>query len=416
MVLRPKRLVMDGWILAVCMGVLGQDHRWLNVLLPVIIHPMTRLGILGGGQLAQMMIQAAISLGIETAVLERTPDSPASRLTHHQWVGDWKAAESQAVLSEFAALCDTITLENEFVPPQVLEHLTSLGVVVYPTAQTLHAIRDKLTQKQIMAQHGLPLPAFAEVNSPQDIQAFTRTNGLPVILKARTDGYDGYGNATIRSEGDIASALSKLVNRACYVESFVPFVRELAVMVLRGQDGEIRVYPVVETVQHNHICHIVRAPAAIAPEIAEHAQGVAIQAVEAINGVGVFGVELFLLENGEIVYNEIAPRPHNSGHYTIEGCVTSQFENHIRAVLGWPLGSTDLVAPAVVMVNILGKRDGTVRPEGIKAALAVPGAHIHIYGKRESRVGRKMGHITVLGESVEQAEPVARQAADLVDI
>ncbi|KAB2852866.1 MAG: ATP-grasp domain-containing protein, partial [Anaerolineae bacterium] len=138
--------------------------------------------------------------------------------------------------------------------------------------------------------------------------------------------------------------------------------------------------------------------------------------VEAVNGVGVFGVELFLLKNGEIVYNEIAPRPHNSGHYTIEGCVTSQFENHIRAVLGWPLGSTDLVAPAAVMVNILGKRDGLVRPDGVKAALNVPGAHVHIYGKRESRIGRKMGHVTVLGDSLEQVERLARQAADLVDI
>ncbi|MBZ0283047.1 MAG: 5-(carboxyamino)imidazole ribonucleotide synthase [Anaerolineae bacterium] len=377
---------------------------------------MTRLGILGGGQLAQMMTQAAISLGIETAVLERTPDSPASRLTHHHQIGDWNASENQAFLADFAALCDVVTLENEFVPPHVLEALAAFGPMVYPTAETLYLIRDKLTQKQIMAQNELPLPAFAEVQSPQDIQDFIEAHGLPAVLKARTNGYDGYGNATIHAEGDIVPALDKLSNRVCYVESFVPFVRELAVMILRGRDGEIRAYPVVETVQHNHICHIVRAPAPIAPEIAERAQIVAIKAVEAVNGVGVFGVELFLLENGEIVYNEIAPRPHNSGHYTIEGCITSQFENHIRAVLGWPLGSTDMIAPAAVMVNLLGKRDGLVRPQGIKAALAIPAAHVHIYGKRESRIGRKMGHVTVVGESIEQAERLARQAADLVDL
>lgn len=377
---------------------------------------MTRLGILGGGQLAQMMTQAAISLGIETAVLERTPDSPASRLTHHQRVGDWNVAENHAVFSDFASLCDTVTLENEFVPPPVLEALATLGLVVYPTAETLYAIRDKLTQKHLMEQNVLPLPAFAEVQSPQDIQDFIAAHGLPAVLKARTNGYDGYGNATIHSEADISVALAKLSKRACYIESFVPFVRELAVMILRGRDGEIRAYPVVETVQHNHICHIVRAPAPIAPDVAERAQAVAVKAVEAVNGVGVFGVELFLMENGEIVYNEIAPRPHNSGHYTIEGCVTSQFENHIRAVLGWPLGSTDMIAPAAVMVNILGKRDGRVRPDGVKAALKVPGAHVHIYGKRESRIGRKMGHVTVVGESIEHAERLARQAADLVDL
>lgn len=377
---------------------------------------MTRLGILGGGQLAQMMTQAAISLGIETAVLERTPDSPASRLTHHHQIGDWNVAENHAVFSDFASLCDTVTLENEFVPPPVLEALATLGLAVYPTAETLYAIRDKLTQKQLMAQNVLPLPAFAEVQSPQDIQDFIAAHGLPAVLKARTNGYDGYGNATIHSEADISVALAKLSNRACYIESFVPFVRELAVMILRGRNGEIRTYPVVETVQHNHICHIVRVPAPIAPDVAERAQAVAVKAVEAVNGVGVFGVELFLLENGEIVYNEIAPRPHNSGHYTIEGCVTSQFENHIRAVLGWPLGSTDMIAPAAVMVNILGKRDGLVRPDGVKASLNVPGAHVHIYGKRESRIGRKMGHVTVVGESIEHAERLARQAADLVDL
>lgn len=377
---------------------------------------MTRLGILGGGQLAQMMTQAAISLGIETAVLERTPDSPASRLTHHHQIGDWNAFENHAFLADFASWCDVVTLENEFVPPEVLEILAGFVPAIYPTAETLYLIRDKLTQKQIMAQNELPLPAFAEIQTPQDIHDFIAVHGLPAVLKARTNGYDGYGNATIRSATDISFALNKLSNRTCYIESFVPFVRELAVMVLRGRDGEIRVYPVVETVQHNHICHIVRAPAAVEPEIAKRAQSVAIKAVEAVNGVGVFGVELFLLENNEIVYNEIAPRPHNSGHYTIEGCVTSQFENHIRAVLGWPLGSTDLVAPAAVMVNILGKRDGLVRPDGVKAALNVPGAHVHIYGKGESRIGRKMGHVTVLGDSLEQVEHLARQAADLVDI
>jgi 5-(carboxyamino)imidazole ribonucleotide synthase len=186
-------------------------------------------------------------------------------------------------------------------------------------------------------------------------------------------------------------------------------------MVVRGQTGATRVYPVVETEQQNHICHVVRAPASISGEIADEAAGVARRAVEAVQGVGIFGVELFLLPDGKLLYNEIAPRPHNSGHYTIEACVTSQFENHIRAVLGWPLGLTNLRAPAV-MVNLLGGRNGMTRPHGIKAALDIPGAHLHLYGKREVRVGRKMGHVTALGETLEEAELIARRAADVVDL
>jgi 5-(carboxyamino)imidazole ribonucleotide synthase len=173
-------------------------------------------------------------------------------------------------------------------------------------------------------------------------------------------------------------------------------------------------YPVVETVQHNHICHVVRAPAAIDATQAALAAQVARHAVEAVDGVGVFGVELFALADGSVVYNEIAPRPHNSGHYTIEGCVTSQFENHLRAVLGWPLGSAQRVAPAAVMVNLLGERNGTTDPDALREALAVSGAHLHHYGKREVRLGRKMGHVTALGDTLEQAERTARLAAERV--
>jgi len=169
-------------------------------------------------------------------------------------------------------------------------------------------------------------------------------------------------------------------------------------------------------VQQNHICHIVRAPAALSAHQADAATAIALRAVQAVEGVGIFGVELFELPDGRVLYNELAPRPHNSGHYTIEGCVTSQFENHLRAVLGWPLGSTKLRAPAAVMVNLLGRHAGPVRPDALRAALAVSGAHLHLYGKREGRVGRKMGHVTALGASVAEAEAIASRAAALVMI
>jgi 5-(carboxyamino)imidazole ribonucleotide synthase len=376
---------------------------------------MTRLGILGGGQLAQMLTQAAISLGIETVIFERTSDSPAARLTHHQVVGQW---EDEATLSQFASLCDLVTLENEFVDASVLRHLEARGLSVYPSAATLAAVQDKLLQKQCMQGAGIPVPAFCEVNTPEDVKHAATELDYPLILKARRDGYDGYGNATLNSSDDIIPEWERLSKngRKLLVEQFVPFERELAVMVVRSRNGEIRSYPVVETVQENHICHIVRAPAPILSEIAERARTLAEQAVVAIDGVGVFGVELFLLAHGDIVYNEIAPRPHNSGHYTIEACITSQFENHLRAVLGWPLGDTAMRSPAAVMVNLLGKRNGEAQHDGIKAALNIPDAHLHLYGKREVRVGRKMGHVTVLGNSLEEAEILARQAVNLVNL
>ncbi len=375
---------------------------------------MTRLGILGGGQLAQMLTQAAISLGIETAIFERQADSPAARLTHQQIVGEWN---DESALVNFALLCDTVTLENEFVDSLVLRWLDQAGLSVYPSADTLADIQDKLLQKQRIKAAGIPLPPFSAVHSLADIHTAAAEFGYPFLLKARRNGYDGYGNVTVHEADDIPTAWHKLGaddGRELLAEAFVPFERELAVMVLRGRDGETRTYPVAETVQQNHICHMVRAPAPIAPDAAEKSAAIACRAVEVFEGVGVFGVELFALADGAVLYNEIAPRPHNSGHYSIEACVTSQFENHLRAVLGWPLGSTEMVAPAAVMVNLLGQREGKTDVNGICEALTVSGAHVHLYGKREVRTGRKMGHITVLGDSLEQAEAVAQQAANLV--
>lgn len=375
---------------------------------------MTRIGIFGGGQLAQMLTQAAISLGLETAIFERTPDSPAGRLTKHEVVGPW---EDEGVLAHVATLCDLVTLENEFVDARLLHLLEARDVPVYPTATTVGLVQDKYIQKRQIERAGLPVPAFQLVAAPEQALEAGAALGWPMVLKARRNGYDGYGNATVRGPEDIAQAWERLgAGSPLLAEAFVPFVRELAVMVVRGRDGAIATYPVVETVQHNHICHIVRAPAPIAPREAAAARELAVAAVEAVGGVGVFGVELFQLADGSVRYNELAPRPHNSGHYTIEGCVTSQFENHLRAVLGWPLGPTDLRAPAAVMVNLLGRRAGPVSPGALRAAAGIPGAQIHLYGKRESRVGRKMGHITALGAAIAEAEAIAQRAAELVEI
>jgi 5-(carboxyamino)imidazole ribonucleotide synthase len=374
---------------------------------------MVRLGIFGGGQLAQMTTQAAISLGIETVIFERHKDSPAGRLTHHEFVGAW---DDEPLLAQFIALSDVITLESEFVDLSTLKRVEALQGCLYPTAYTLEHIQDKLTQKNTMANVHIPLPSYAAIETTEDILKMGEAWGYPLILKARRDSYDGYGNVRIDSPQDIQKAFDKLNGRAVFVEAFVLFVRELAVMVARNRSGEIRVYPVVETIQHHHICHVVRAPAPISPSAYRQATEIAIQAVEALQGVGVFGIELFLLPDDRILFNEIAPRPHNSGHYTIEGCVTSQFENHIRSVMGWPLGPIDLRASAVVMVNVLGKNNRPATLTSLSAALAVQGAHVHLYGKREARIGRKMGHVTVLANTLEAAEVIARSAADQLDL
>jgi 5-(carboxyamino)imidazole ribonucleotide synthase len=252
------------------------------------------------------------------------------------------------------------------------------------------------------------------VETPDDVARAGEEWGWPVVLKARRLGYDGYGNATVRGPGEIMGAWARLgaPERALLVEAYVPFVRELAAMVARSPTGAVGVYPVVETVQTNHICRTVRAPAAVSPETAARAAAIARRAVEGVGAVGVVGVELFETAGGELLYNELAPRPHNSGHYTIEGCATSQFENHLRAILGLPLGSAEMVAPAAVMVNVLGRYDGPAEPRGLAEALAVPGAHVHLYGKRRSRPGRKMGHVTALGHTIADAEAIATRAAD----
>ncbi|HEX6820196.1 MAG TPA: 5-(carboxyamino)imidazole ribonucleotide synthase [Ktedonobacterales bacterium] len=369
------------------------------------------VAILGGGQLARMTAEAASRLGIEVAILEREPNSPAGRIAARELTGAW---DDHTKLLELARGALAVTLENEFVDAPSLDWLREQGVAVYPTGRTLATVQDKLTQKEFMRAAGIPTPRFTDVAERADVERAGREWGWPLLLKARRNSYDGYGNATLPGPEDIEVAFARLgyPKRTLYVEAWVPFQRELAVMVARGRGGECAVYPVVETIQRDHICHTVRAPAPIPAAIAERAARIARDAVEAIEGVGVFGVELFQTEAGEILYNEIAPRPHNSGHYTIEGCVTSQFENHLRAVLGLPLGSVAMVAPAAVMVNILGSGSGQTRAEGLAEALRVLGAHVHVYGKLTSRSGRKMGHVTALGETLAVAESCALGAAN----
>jgi 5-(carboxyamino)imidazole ribonucleotide synthase len=377
----------------------------------------TPLGILGGGQLGRMTIQAASTLGIDVVIGDFKSRSPAGRLAQSEvfFYGGW---DDDNAIADIAQKAPTITLENEFVDADVLKKLQDAGATVLPSPECVRTVQDKLKQKTALQDAGVPVPSFRQVNSPADLETIGEDLGWPCVLKARRDGYDGYGNRMLDRTDDLTALCESLgwPNRELFVEQFVPFECELAVIVVRGRDGQTMTYPVVETQQDPelHICRVVLAPADISAELAERVASIARSAVEAVDGTGTFGVELFLLEDGEVLVNELAPRPHNSGHYTIEACVTSQFENHVRAVLGLPLGDPSLREEAAVMVNLLGYGGEMPDMKQYADALAVPGVHLHNYGKDQSRHGRKMGHITACSESTVEALARASAAAERI--
>ncbi|MFN9785259.1 MAG: 5-(carboxyamino)imidazole ribonucleotide synthase [Planctomycetia bacterium] len=366
------------------------------------------LGIIGGGQLAKMCAQAASQLGIEVCILERAERFPARHLAAATLRGDWDDGEEVAAL---ARQCDVVTLENEFVDARALRHAEQHGAIVRPGSATMATVQDKFLQKTAFAQAGLPLPRFAAVESPADAVLFARAHGWPVVLKKRRNGYDGKGNATVRGEHELDAAWARLGGSGLYVEAFCPFERELAIVAVRAHDGERVAYPLVETINADHICRVVVAPADASLDIARRATQIALAAIDSVGGVGAFGMELFLKKDGEVLVNEIAPRVHNTGHYTIEGCECSQFENHVRAAMGLPLGSTALRARCAVMVNLLGSGPGPARPAGLEAALAERGVAVHIYGKDASSKGRKMGHVTAIGDDPREVLARAERAA-----
>lgn len=373
------------------------------------------IAILGSGQLAKMMAQAAAQLGCRIKTLEAKPN-PEPLLNWPVQVGDWNDPDT---LVAFANGADVVTLENEFIEADALAELEEEGYALHPSAATMARVQDKLLQKETLANAGLPTAQFRAVETSEEIFAAAGDFGWPLILKRRKLGYDGKGNATIHSPDDVHSAWEKLGGGAyaLFVEQFCPFKGEIATIITRarpknGESPQTVAYPIVSTLQQDHICHTVSAPADLTPEQAAIATQIALKAVEAIDGTGSIGVEFFVMPDGRLLINEIAPRVHNSGHYSIEACHCSQFENHIRAILGWPLGSSAMCAPAAAMVNLLGNSDGFAMPSGLDDALAIEGAHLHIYGKSRSMKGRKMGHVTALGETPAAALATALRAAE----
>lgn len=372
------------------------------------------VGVLGGGQLGRMLALAALRLGLRVRFY-RDDDSGPTDGVAEGFVGRFDDAPA---LRRFVSGCSVVTLENEWQDLRTLVEVLPPDVALWPSLETMRWVGDKIAQKQHAEACGLPVGPYRACSSEAELRQAAQALGFPVVAKRPRQSYDGYGNATAHDWDELHAAYRKLAEAdgRVLVEAWVPFVRELAVMVARRPGGQDVAYPVATTVQREHRCAAVEVPAAIAPAVATAATELARRAAAAYGCVGVVGVEMFELPDGRILLNEIAPRPHNTGHYTIEACITSQFENHLRAVLDWPLGDPSLVRPAAVMVNVLGKRSGPATAATLPAALALPGVAVHVYGKREVRPGRKLGHVTVLDDSLERARARAEEAAALLEI
>lgn len=368
-----------------------------------------RVGVIGGGQLARMMTPPAINLGLEIKVLAESEGSSAQLAS--TMVGDYTQLE---VVREFAKTVDVITFDHEHVPLAVLEALESAGVNVQPPSKALAFAQNKLQMRKKLGELNMPMPAWAEIKTAEALENFIAQNGGVAILKTPIGGYDGKGVRVVRSAADAADWLQNLAQYggSLLAEEKVDFVRELAQLSARRPSGEFQAWPLVETIQENGVCSVVMAPApSVSGATLQQTAEIAKTIASSLGVTGVLAVEMFEARDGRILINELAMRPHNSGHFSIEGSVTSQFEQHIRAVLDMPLGSTAARAEHAVMVNLLGVDDKNDFVHVLDRALeAHPDSKIHTYGKT-ARAGRKMGHVTVVSDSAEHALAEARGAA-----
>lgn len=361
------------------------------------VNSQTILGILGSGQLARMTSLAASNYGIQTHIYcSESQVSPAEHVATKTFKGTLQNIQS---ILDFCQTCDIITLENEFIDQAILEAIDeTFPGKLFPSSKTFKKIGDKISEKESFQKAGIKVTPFQKVVTIFDVLSFTEIHGFPVVLKSSKGGYDGYGNITIKSQSELQEKFNKLKGELL-VEAFIPYEKELAIIMARNKNREMVFYPIAHTVQENHICHFVSVPAEISPDIANLIEEAAKKAMIAIDAVGVFAFEFFLTKDGDLFLNESAPRPHNSGHYTIEGTYTSQFHNHVRSVCNLPLGEATLRTKSVLMLNLLGTQNGAAKLTPLEKFLNIEDGHLHLYGKKESRTGRKMGHFTLLGNN-----------------
>ncbi len=364
-----------------------------------------RVGVIGGGQLARMMIPPAVALGVELRVLAEAEDSSAALAATA--VGDYRDA---ATVLAFAADVDVVTFDHEHVPQDVLDALVASGVAVHPGPRALAVAQDKTLMRERLTAIGAPVPEWARVADADGLGAFLADHGGVAVVKTPRGGYDGKGVRVVRDASGADDWFADATD-GLLVEEFVPFRRELAQLVARRPSGEVRAWALVETVQRDGVCAEVFAPAPRAAELPELARALAEHIASELGVTGVLAVELFETEDGRLLVNELAMRPHNTGHWTIDGAVTSQFEQHLRAVLDLPLGDPSPLVPVSVMVNILGGPSGERMPDRYERAMADrPEVKLHSYGKA-SRPGRKVGHVTATGTELDDVVARARAAA-----
>lgn len=373
---------------------------------------MKKIGIVGGGQLGKMMILDAKKMDYYFVILDPTKNCPAHSIADEHIVASFDDEDAMLLLAQSV---DVVTYEFEHISVKALEMMEKQGTPVYPSSETLKHIQNKYYQKEWLRKHGIPVPDFRAVETIEDIEQVANEFGYPFVLKTCTGGYDGKGNAVIHVKEEIKEGYEALGagQLPLIVERFVPFTKEISVLVCQSLTGQVEVFPIAENIHKNSILDETLVPASLSKQSEEMALQIAKEVTKVFHAIGMLCIELFLTQDGQVLVNELAPRPHNSGHYTIEGCYTSQYENHIRAILGLPLGNTELIRPTV-MKNLIGTTNGKSNLHGLEKAYQSKNAKIHIYGKEEVKVGRKMGHITVTATTLEEALQEARYVHEIL--
>lgn len=354
-----------------------------------------KLGVLGGGQLGRMLLQSAIDFNLEVSIIDPDPNAPCRHLVQNFTVGDLKDYDT---VYAFGQQCDVITIEIEHVNTDALKRLQSEGKRVYPQPEVIELIQDKRLQKQFYKDNQIPTADFIFTENKEEV--LQQAHFLPAVNKLGRDGYDGRGVQMLREVSD----LDKAFDAPSLLEKLIDFDKEISVIVARNASGEVVTYPVVELVFHpeHNLVEYLFSPSSVSEKIKKNADQVAIDVINKLDMVGLLAVEMFVTKEGDILVNEVAPRTHNSGHQTIEGNITSQFEQHLRAILNWKLGNTTSIIPSA-MVNILGEANytGNAKYEGMDEVLGMTGVHVHLYGKKQTKPFRKMGHVTIVNESMD---------------
>jgi 5-(carboxyamino)imidazole ribonucleotide synthase len=380
----------------------------------ISLHHPLKIGIIGGGQIGKMIAQEAKRMSLKVVILDPTKNCPASTVCDKLIVADFKNEDK---IKELAKYSDVITYEIELANSEALKNLESKKYPIFPSPHSLYLIQNKYRQKKFLQENKLPVPEFKKITSINDLSFIAEKFEYPLMLKASEDSYDGRGNYLIKSKEDIPIAYNSFDNREIFAEKYVDFKTEISIMVARNKKGQIETFPIAENIHKNNVLDTTLVPANISPKIYKDAEIIAKNVVACLNDIGIFGIEMFVSNKDDIFINEIAPRPHNSGHYSIEGCSISQFEQHIRTILNLPLIKPELLRPTV-MKNILGPPNfsGNYRIRGMSKLLSIPSTKIHLYGKSLTSPGRKLGHITCTGTTLDEVIKRSSYAKNSIEI